>query len=63
MKGQILRATLGNLERRTTRGSSWKTFDLAGEDSAHLEKITKRKGSQKAKFEKVKVWKHWRKRD
>ena len=26
MKGQILRATLGNLERRTTRGSSWENF-------------------------------------
>ena len=40
-----------------------KTFDLAGKDLAHLGKMTKMKGSQKAKFEKVKVWKHWRKRD
>ena len=58
------RLVLWVIQKEEPRGEvAGKTLDLAGKDSAYLGKITKKKGSQKAKSEKVKVWKHWSKRD
>ena len=40
-------STLGNLERRTMKGSSWEDFQLGRKESIALGKNDKEKGSQK----------------
>ena len=45
--------TSRNLERRTTKRSSWKNFQPGRDRISSLGKNDKRKGSQKVEFEKV----------
>ena len=56
-------STQGNPERRTIRESNWENLQLCREGFDSLGKNDKRKGNEKVKFEKVKVWKHQRKKD
>ena len=45
--------TSGNPERRTMKGSSWKNFQPGRDGIGSLRKNDKRKGIQKAEFEKI----------